>query len=69
LTKDPSGKIISMVWTTTGEGLSSTEFSEFNILGKVADTATELSWKAIQTYKDGSTLEFGDHIKLEGFFI
>ncbi|MCZ8516277.1 YcnI family protein [Paenibacillus filicis] len=58
LTKDASGKITSVVWTATGDGLSSTEFGEFNMQGKIGDKATELSWKAIQTYKDGSTVEW-----------
>jgi uncharacterized protein YcnI len=58
LTKDAAGKITSVAWTATGEGLSSTEFGDFKMQGKIGDNATELSWKAIQTYKDGSVVEW-----------
>jgi len=58
LTKDASGKITSVTWTATGEGLGATEFGEFNMQGKVADNATSISWKAYQTYKDGSVVEW-----------
>ncbi|WP_438448206.1 YcnI family copper-binding membrane protein [Gorillibacterium sp. sgz5001074] len=58
LTKDASGKITNVRWTATGEGLSSTEFGDFHMQGKVGDKATQLVWKAIQTYKDGSTVEW-----------
>ncbi|PZE19927.1 YcnI family protein [Paenibacillus xerothermodurans] len=58
LTKDDAGKITGVVWTATGEGLSATEFGEFYMQGKVADTAAEIKWKAYQTYKDGSTVEW-----------
>jgi uncharacterized protein YcnI len=58
VTKDSTGKITSVAWTATGEGLSPTEFGQFNMQGKVANDAKEISWKAIQTYKDGSTVEW-----------
>jgi uncharacterized protein YcnI len=58
LTKDASNKITGVIWTATGEGLSSTEFGEFYMQGKVADNATTISWKAYQTYKDGSVVEW-----------
>lgn len=58
LTKDSAGKITSVVWSATGEGLSSTEFGEFNMQGKVGDQAASISWKAYQTYKDGSVVEW-----------
>ncbi|WP_394555752.1 nuclear export factor GLE1 (plasmid) [Priestia aryabhattai] len=54
--KDSSGLITSVTWTATGEGLSSTEFGEFNMQGKVGDKAKKIVWKAYQTYKDGSTV-------------
>jgi uncharacterized protein YcnI len=56
--KDASGKIISVIWTAEGEGLSSTDFGQFNMNGKVADDATEIVWKAAQTYSDGSIVEW-----------
>ncbi|MEX2462353.1 MAG: YcnI family protein [Paenibacillaceae bacterium] len=58
LTKDATEKITSVIWTATGEGLSSTEFGEFNMQGKVGDTATSLTWKAHQTYKDGTVVDW-----------
>ncbi|WNQ13033.1 YcnI family protein [Paenibacillus aurantius] len=56
--KDASGKNTSMIWTAEGPGLSKTEFAEFNMQGKVGDTATSLSWKAYQTAADGSKVEW-----------
>jgi uncharacterized protein YcnI len=56
--KDASDKITSVTWTAEGEGLSSTEFGLFNIQGKVADEATEIEFKAYQTYQDGSVVEW-----------
>ncbi|MEW9670611.1 YcnI family protein [Ammoniphilus sp. 3BR4] len=58
LQKDETHKITGVTWTTEGEGLSPTEFTQFNFQGKVSDQATDLSWKAYQTYKDGSVMEW-----------
>jgi uncharacterized protein YcnI len=58
LAKDASGKITGVTWTATGDGLSKTEFGDFNMQGKVADAATQITWKAYQTYKDGSVVEW-----------
>lgn len=58
LIKDNTGKIASIVWTAQGEGLTPTEFGEFNIQGKVGDNAGQIVWKAYQTYKDGSVVEW-----------
>ncbi|WP_135547368.1 YcnI family copper-binding membrane protein [Paenibacillus cymbidii] len=51
-------KITGVVWTATGDGLLATEFGEFNMQGKVADTAKDIAWKAYQTYKDGTVVEW-----------
>ncbi|MBT2642897.1 YcnI family protein [Bacillus sp. ISL-41] len=56
--KDDTGKITSATWTTEGKGLTESEFVQFNIQGKVGDEATELVWKAYQTYSDGSVVEW-----------
>jgi uncharacterized protein YcnI len=56
--KDDTDKITSVTWTTEGEGLTSTEFTQFNMQGKVSDDATEIVWKAYQTYKDGMLVEW-----------
>lgn len=58
LQKDATDKITGVTWTTEGEGLSPTEFTQFNFQGKVGDEVTELTWKAYQTYKDGSVVEW-----------
>jgi uncharacterized protein YcnI len=57
-TKDTNGKVISVIWTSTAEGLSPTEFGEFNMQGKVDSAAASIVWKATQTYKDGSVVEW-----------
>jgi uncharacterized protein YcnI len=56
--KDSAGKITSVTWTSENVGLSSTEFGLFNMQGKVADDATEIAFKAYQTYQDGSVVEW-----------
>lgn len=48
----------SVIWTAAEGGIGTTEFAEFNMQGKVADDAAELSWKAYQTYKDGTVVEW-----------
>lgn len=58
LDKDDTGKIVSVAWTATGGGLSSTEFGEFKMNGRVADDADAIAWKAYQTYEDGSVVEW-----------
>ncbi|SDN01260.1 Uncharacterized protein YcnI [Fictibacillus solisalsi] len=54
--KDSTDLIKSVTWTAEGKGLSSTEFTEFNMQGKVGEKANKMVWKAYQTYKDGSTV-------------
>ncbi|MCZ8519153.1 MULTISPECIES: YcnI family copper-binding membrane protein [Paenibacillus] len=56
--RDADKKITGVVWTASGEGLGPTEFGEFYMSGKVADNAAAISWKAYQTYKDGSVVEW-----------
>lgn len=58
VTKDAEGKINGVIWTAEGEGLLPTEFGEFYMQGKISDKATRLVWKAYQTYKDGSVVEW-----------
>lgn len=56
--KNSDGKITSFTWKATGEGLGAGEFAQFNYQGKVADNATELVWKAHQTYSDGTVVDW-----------
>jgi uncharacterized protein YcnI len=58
LAKDASGGVTGVTWTATGDGLFAEEFGDFKMQGKVADKATVITWKAYQTYKDGSTVEW-----------
>lgn len=58
IAKDASGKITGVIWTATGDGFGATEFGEFNMQGKVEADAKDLNWKAYQTYKDGSVVEW-----------
>lgn len=53
---DGEGKIVSVTWKAAGAGLAETEFGEFRMQGKVAEDATELVWKAYQTYADGEVV-------------
>ncbi|NBD26600.1 DUF1775 domain-containing protein [Paenibacillus sp. T1] len=50
--------IKSITWTAEGSGLAQTEFTDFRVSGKVADDATQLVWKAYQTYSDKSVVEW-----------
>ncbi|WP_276354734.1 YcnI family protein [Cohnella caldifontis] len=58
LEKNTDGKIISVTWKSTGKGIGSTEFGQFDFQGKVAADAKELVWKAHQTYADGSIVDW-----------
>ena len=55
---DADGRITAVTWKSAGAGLGATEFGEFRLQGKVADDAVELSWKAYQTYEDGTVVEW-----------
>lgn len=58
LEQEADGKIVGVTWKATGSGLGPTEFSEFSMTGKIDGDAQELVWKAYQTYKDGSVVEW-----------
>ena len=58
LEKNEDGSLKTITWTADGDGLSQTEFTEFRMQGKVADDATQLVWKAYQTYSDGKVVEW-----------
>ncbi|MDB5055317.1 MAG: nuclear export factor [Bacilli bacterium] len=58
LVKDANGKVTSIVWTATGDGLSPSEFGEFSLQGKVSAKTTSIQWKADQTYKDNSVVSW-----------
>ena len=56
--KGDNDKIVGVTWTTEGNGLAPIEFTQFNFQGKVGEEATELTWKAYQTYQDGEVVEW-----------
>jgi uncharacterized protein YcnI len=58
LTKDTSGKITKISWTSTGNGLAESEYEKFNFAGLISKTTTVIGWKAHQTYKDGSIVDW-----------
>lgn len=58
MAKDGEGKVTGITWTATDTGIMPTEFVEFNMQGKVEDTAAQITWKAYQTYKNGTVVEW-----------
>jgi uncharacterized protein YcnI len=58
LTKDTSGKITKISRSSTGDGLTPSEFEKFTIAGLISKSATAINWKAHQTYKDGSIVDW-----------
>lgn len=58
LERSADNVITSITWTAEGTGLAATEFTDFRVSGKVADDATQLVWKAYQTYSDGQVVEW-----------
>lgn len=53
-TKDASGNVTAIEWT--GGEIGATEFQEFVMSGKAPSEAGKVSWKAYQTYKDGTVV-------------
>lgn len=56
--KDSEGRFTAVTWTATNEGIKAHEFVEFAFVGKNPKDAGALSWKASQTYSDGSVVEW-----------
>lgn len=56
--KDDTGKVTSITWQATGDGLSPTEFTQFKMSGKVNENVNELTFKAYQTYGDGTVVKW-----------
>ncbi len=59
-TVDKSGSTVSAItWTATGEGIKPGEFDIFNIsLGALPKDKDSITFKAIQTYSDGTTVNW-----------
>ncbi|WP_028776925.1 YcnI family protein [Shimazuella kribbensis] len=56
--KGSDGKNTGIVWTATDEGIKAHEFFEFPFIGANPDQAASLSWKAHQTYADGTVVDW-----------
>lgn len=56
--KDSDGLITSVTWTANDGGIAPGEFMEFSFIGANPSEASEVSWKAMQTYEDGSVVEW-----------
>ena len=56
--KDAEGRFAGITWKASDEGIKPNEFMEFSFVGKNPEQATSLSWKAYQTYADGSVVEW-----------
>jgi uncharacterized protein YcnI len=56
--KDATGKVKTVTWTTTGEGLLPGEFQQFYFIAKNPDQERKIAWDAYQYYKDGSIVEW-----------
>ena len=56
LKKDPSGKITGAVWS--GASLAPRDIAEFGISARNPKEETNLVWKVVQIYEDGSRSEW-----------
>lgn len=56
--QDADGRNTALTWTATAGGIKAHEFTEFAFSGKNPDDASELAWKAYQTYADGTVVEW-----------
>ncbi|GGH86109.1 uncharacterized protein YcnI [Pullulanibacillus pueri] len=52
------GKITEVTWTADGKGLLPAQFDEFNVMAHVNKDAKTITWKAYQTYSDGSVVKW-----------
>jgi uncharacterized protein YcnI len=53
---DPTGRLIDAVWD--GGSIPPNQFAEFGLRGRNPDAETELRWSVIQTYQDGSEVQW-----------
>lgn len=56
LKKDPSGKIIGATWS--GSSIAPHDIAEFSISARNPDQESDLVWKIVQIYEDGSRSEW-----------
>jgi uncharacterized protein YcnI len=56
--KDSNGKVKSITFQSTGEGILPGQFQQFSFVAKNPDKEGEIAWDAFQYYKDGSVVEW-----------
>ncbi len=56
--KDADGRFKSITWTATAGGIKPHEFMEFGLSAKNPADPGTLTWKAYQTYADGTVVEW-----------
>jgi uncharacterized protein YcnI len=56
--KDTNGKVTSITFETTGEGILPGQFQSFSFVAKNPAQAGKAAWDAYQYYKDGSVVEW-----------
>ena len=54
--KDRQGRLVSATWR--GASIAPHQFAEFGVVARNPAARSELSWKAIQTYEDGSEVHW-----------
>ncbi|EEL35046.1 hypothetical protein BTH38_01520 [Bacillus toyonensis] len=63
--KDAAGKVKTIVWEATGEGILSGQFQRFTFVAKNPDNEQKIAWDAYQQYKDGEIVEWTGDEKAE----
>jgi uncharacterized protein YcnI len=56
--KDANGRIQAITWTATAGGVKPHEFIEFPFIAVNPKQPGQITWKAYQTYADGSVVEW-----------
>jgi uncharacterized protein YcnI len=56
--KDSSGKVKSITFDATGEGILPGQFQQFTFVAKNPTKAGQIVWDAFQSYKDGTIVEW-----------
>jgi len=56
--KGKDGKVVTVTWEATAEGISSGQFQQFVFVAKNPEKETSIAWDAFQYYKDGEIVEW-----------
>ncbi|MDQ1146144.1 uncharacterized protein YcnI [Bacillus sp. SORGH_AS 510] len=56
--KDANGKVKTITFEATGEGILPGQFQQFTFVAKNPEKVTKVAWDAFQYYKDGSIVEW-----------